>query len=61
MRDCNNMPIHLLGESRYEPNGTSTAAQHSVATPRNSMTIPRGCALFRTTADTPFNSSNYGF
>jgi hypothetical protein len=37
MCDYIDMPSHLLGESRYEPNGTPTAAQHCVA--------PDGCAF----------------
>ena len=28
MCDYDDMPTYLLGESRYEPNGTPTAAQH---------------------------------
>ena len=54
MCDYINMPSHLLGESRYEPNGISTAAQHGVATPWNGMTIPRRCALFYVTVDVPY-------
>jgi hypothetical protein len=61
MCDYLDMHSNLLGESRYEPNGTPTAAQHCVATPRNRITIPRRCALFCATVDAPFNSSNRGF
>ena len=61
MCDYYNMPTHLLSESRYGPNGTSTAAQSSVATPRNRITIPRRYALLCTTVDAPFNPSNRGF
>ena len=53
--------IAFLGESRYEPNGAPTVAQHCVATLRNRITIPHRCALFCTTVDAPFNSSNCGF
>ena len=70
-------PIHLLGESRYEANGTLVAAhgcvaymevgegrEHgavSFATPWNRMTIPRSCVLPCTATSAHFASSNCSF
>jgi len=53
--------IHLLGEPRYDANCTLAAAHGIVATPWNSMTIPRRGALPCTTASAHFTSSNCGF
>ena len=71
------LPIHLLGESRYEANCTFATAHGSVAymdvgevreqgavsfaTPWNRMTIPRRGALPCATANAHFTSSSCGF